>query len=133
MIFYILSLLSISLSGIFNAVMDTLSHHYSKSIFVKYNPQFWNPQISWRNKYIDGDYTKGRNRKIIIFTDAWHLFKFMDICFQLSSITFACLYTYFNKDMKLIDLIFHVNPIIYSIVRNTSFSLFYNGLLLKKN
>lgn len=60
-------------AGCFEGVMDGLQFHYDKP------DQFWNPDISWQNKY------KGRNpdngktfagKYFIAATDGWHLMKF---------------------------------------------------------
>ena len=83
-----ISLLLVALAAACNAVMDVLSFHYKQSIFTKSNPQWWNPAISWKNKYISDTYS-GVNvnirRKLyfgsllmidypIFLTDAWHFF-----------------------------------------------------------
>ena len=40
------------LSGMFEAVMDKLQFHYEQSIFKNFKNQlFWNPDVSWKNKY----------------------------------------------------------------------------------
>ena len=87
----ILSVLFLVSAAISNAGMDVLSHHYSESFASDWNEQFWNPAISWTNKYIDNDYTKGRIRwlffgKPAAFTDAWHLIKMFMILFIVLSI-----------------------------------------------
>jgi len=48
------------LSGMFEAVMDKLQFHYDLSIFKNFKNQlFWDPKISWKNKYEDGNPMKG--------------------------------------------------------------------------
>jgi hypothetical protein len=40
------------IAGYFKAIMDTLNFHYVDSIFdEKEDFQFWNPTVSWQNKY----------------------------------------------------------------------------------
>lgn len=60
-------------AGAFEGVMDGLQFHYDKP------DQFWNPDISWQNKY------KGRNTEngktfagkyFVAATDGWHMMKF---------------------------------------------------------
>ena len=72
----------IAVYALCNSVMDALNFNFSKSIFnsKKLNANFWNPQISWRNKYKDNDPSKGdrfflSSTLFVGFTDAWHLFK----------------------------------------------------------
>ncbi len=82
-----------------DAMMDKLRFHFSKSIFQSWDPQFWNPAISWRNKYIDGDPAKGRKKLWgiqipVIFTDGWHAIKAVKIF--LIILPYAWLMEYFG-------------------------------------
>ncbi|MCB0553436.1 MAG: hypothetical protein KDD02_07780 [Phaeodactylibacter sp.] len=75
----ILTLILWAISGAANGVTDTLQFHYSTSIFRKLNPLFWDPKLSWRNKYRDGDPEKGARFPgsttwLVWTTDALHLF-----------------------------------------------------------
>lgn len=81
-----ISIILVALAAICNAVMDVISFHYKQSIFSRYNPQWWNPAISWKNKYIDWDNDVRMEKRISIgnifsikyptfLTDAWHFFK----------------------------------------------------------
>ena len=85
---FILSLVSLFLAGMCKGVMDTLQFHFSVSIFKNRKAQFWNPQESWRNKYKDGDPTKGpkfpgSTTIFVALTDGWHLFQlFMLACIR---------------------------------------------------
>lgn len=61
-------------------VSDTLQFHYKKSVFAEIeNEQWWNPAISWKNKYKDydnGDKSEAYlgSRSLFVWrTDAWHL------------------------------------------------------------
>ena len=65
--------------------MDKIQHHYHKSIFKTLNEQWWNPEISWKNKYRKNESELGVDllrerfpfsRTFLVFvTDAFHLFK----------------------------------------------------------
>lgn len=60
--------------------MDTLAHHYSTSYFKGKKEVFWNPEVSWKNKYKDWPEDKrpaypGATTWLAWTTDAWHLFK----------------------------------------------------------
>lgn len=60
-------------SGIFEGVMDHLQFHYDGS------DPFWQPDISWKNKYRNRDPAQGmtfRGRYMVFTTDGWHLMKF---------------------------------------------------------
>lgn len=70
-----MSVLLIIVSGLLNAVHDALYHQkiLSKS-------KWWNPQLSWVNKYKDGDITKGEkffgsSTFLVWLTDGIHLIK----------------------------------------------------------
>lgn len=41
--------------------------------FPNANPGFWNPQVSWRNKWKDGNPELGRNGKLVWTSDAKHI------------------------------------------------------------
>jgi hypothetical protein len=60
------------ISAIANATMDYLQFHY-RSL-----NEFWNPKLSWRNKYKLGNPKKGEKfllstTILVSFTDGWHL------------------------------------------------------------
>lgn len=69
------------LAGLFKGVSDTLQFHYAKSIFnqEQYNQSYFNPTLSWKNKY--KDYNSGDKSPafvasigpLVALTDAWHL------------------------------------------------------------
>lgn len=66
------------IAAIFNAAMDKLQFHYSQSIFARLDAKFWNPAISWRNKWrngrkSDGEKFWGSSRWFVSLTDGWHL------------------------------------------------------------
>lgn len=69
-----------ALSGVSKAVKDTISHHYSQSVFAQLDPQYWNPAESWKNKYQDWDAGQKEPRFLlattwlVALTDAWHTF-----------------------------------------------------------
>ena len=76
-----LPLLLTVLGGICNSVMDTITYHYATSIFATLsNQQWWDPQLSWTNKWKNGDPEQGEawlgsSTVFVWVTDAWHLFK----------------------------------------------------------
>lgn len=79
----LIGLFLIILSGMAEAIMDTLQFHYDTSIFKKFkNQRFWYPGFSWMNKWKDGDPKNGErflgsSTIFVGFTDAWHFFKFI--------------------------------------------------------
>lgn len=132
-----LSLVFFALAAICNALMDVLQFHYYKFRFAnKVNKQFWNPQLSWKNKYIDGSLKNGLRFKGIFgfmanFLDAWHLFKMMMIiCFALSVLFFPisfkfCIFNhYFLNGLCWMALL--------GIAWNIPFNYFFNNFFVKK-
>lgn len=101
----ILKVIFLILAAVCNALMDTLSHHYSSSIFKYKNPQFWNPNVSWQYaKFLP--FTKYR-------VDAWHLAKSAMIIFLCFAIDFSW------------------KGLILGILWNLTFNCFYNKILKK--
>lgn len=89
---YFLTALFLGLAAMSNASMDTLVHHYSYSFAAEYklDRQFWDPAISWKNKYVNNNPDKGRIKidlllfeidKPVILTDGWHLLKGIMLAF----------------------------------------------------
>lgn len=77
----ILIILFFIVSAFAEAVMDTLQFHYATSVFAMFKNQlFWNPELSWRNKYKNGNPFDGEkflfSKTLFVgLTDGWHLFK----------------------------------------------------------
>lgn len=86
-----ISLLLITLAAACYALIDTLVHHFDRSVFSHLNPYYWDPMVSWMNKYYGGDPAKG-HRMIWIFrypvqlTDAWHLFKSIMLALMIAAV-----------------------------------------------
>lgn len=76
-----LCLLFVLIAGAAEGIMDSLQFHFERSIFSIFkNRLFWDPKISWRNKWKDGDPDLGERFRFsstlfVGLTDAWHLFK----------------------------------------------------------
>ncbi len=133
-----ISLLLVVLAAICNAVMDTISFHYKISIFTKFNPQWWNPAISWKNKYVDyskfaeytGKVSKLEKRIFILnlfsikyptfLTDAWHFFKSLMIVLLGFAIV---LY------VPVVNI--YVDIILVGFAWNLTFNVFYNKIFKK--
>ena len=87
-------------SGILNGMREASSFHWEafQQTFPKANPEWWNDDISWMNKYEDGDVSKGPDfpgsTTIFVFTtDAYHALTMSD---RLCLITGSGLNTYIN-------------------------------------
>lgn len=85
-----ISIIFIVLAGVCKAVKDTLCFHFNKSVFSNLNAKYWNPNISWTNKYKDWKTPKffGSTTFLVWLTDAWHLFDFLQILLSVCAIVF---------------------------------------------
>jgi hypothetical protein len=78
----ILGLILVAASAVAESIMDKIQFHYDKSIFSQdnYKQTFWNPNLSWVNKWKDSSAKQekflGSSTIFVFTTDAWHLFKF---------------------------------------------------------
>lgn len=132
MISVIISLVLFGLAAICDAIRDKITHHFEKSIFNKMNPKWWNPKISWRNKYVDGDLKKGFRYKGPLaamnnFLDAWHTFKVIEIILLASAVVIQMPTFGFGF------LAYGAYMIAFGIVWNIPFNTFYNKILTKKD
>jgi len=134
-----ISLILFCLAAICNSVQDTVDHHYYKFRWKdKWNPMWWNASVSWKNKYVDRDVSKGFKKwnilgivinKPVQITDAWHFFKtLMIILLAFSVVFYVPIVTFF--EYKLLNILLDV--LLLGIVWNNTFSLFYDKILVTK-
>lgn len=77
----VLIIILLIFAAIFKAISDTLAHHFSTSVFKNCSHSFFDPSVSWLNKYIGHDVSKGINHADFQpFSDAWHLSNSLLIC-----------------------------------------------------
>ena len=117
----IATLILMYLAGLAEAIMDILNHRFSSSIFKDFNEHWWNPEISWKNKWKDYDHTKGEafigsSTVFVFITDAWHFFKFLKN-------TFICGAIISPLDLDLWDFILAF--VIIKVVWRVSFECHY--------
>jgi len=124
-----LYLLMFFFAGVAEAHMDTLQFHFHRSVFAYFtNSTYWDPTISWKNKYKLRDSRYGAlfpgSTTIFVFiTDAWHLMKFFRNIFLFLGLFFACQYVYGDLASSVIAVI--TARVAYGI----GFSAFMNLLL----
>src|SRR6185437_411606 len=71
------------ISGMLDGTIESISYHYDngfKKRFSKVNDQFWNPAISWTNKYKNNDPClgpkfMGSTNMFVCTTDAYHMLR----------------------------------------------------------
>lgn len=89
----IISCLCFAFAGLANGIMDTLQFHYASSIFPP-GSKFWDPAVSWRNKYKNGSPSQGprfpgSTTIFVALTDGWHLAKAFNLAFYRLAIVMA--------------------------------------------
>lgn len=125
MFFPIVGILLITASGFFEAIMDITQFHYHKSIFSEMNPIFWNPEISWKNKYLSqepslGPKFIGSTSLFVGITDGWHLSKLIR--------TFLLFLGFFMLILANLSLF---NSILSIIISRTAFGLMFTAAFNK--
>jgi len=101
-----ISLILMIVAGAFNAVMDKIAFTFSSSIFRNLNPMFWDLSVSWKNQWkwplepFKGWWYFGLYKPpyqehfpysttmLVMFTDAWHLAKFLMLCCMMLAVVF---------------------------------------------
>lgn len=96
MISYVVIGILLIVSGLCKGVMDTIQFHYEISIFnnENHNQLFWDPKLSWRNKYKKNSRSPkfwGSTTIFVFVTDAWHLFQFLTYTLIFVSLGIALL------------------------------------------
>jgi hypothetical protein len=113
----IIGFILILISAVAKSVMDKLQFHYGRSIFLKFkNQQFWNPEISWKNKWKNGDKLQGESfflsSTVLVFTtDAWHLFQNI----FLNSLFLGLFFITFKEISWLKALLFLLSRVIFGL------------------
>ena len=110
----------IALSAMFKAISDLCADHYDVSVFSRFNPQFWDKNISWKNKWVGGDPINGHKKGLKYWdpiSDAWHISNGCMIC----SFIGAC---FFTPTFLHPILLFIISGVFFTIVFNT----FYNHI-----
>jgi len=136
MVVIAISSLMIILAGISKAIMDKIQFHFDKSIFSddkRFKELFWNPKISWRNKWsFNAQEHKleerflGSSTVFVWTTDAWHCFQFI-----LYNLVFGVigLRPEFTNNIVLNLL---VSLIVFKSLFTATFELFFRYIFEKK-
>jgi hypothetical protein len=77
---YILPGTAMFLSGMLDGTIESINYHYENGFKREVqgaDDQFWNPELSWKNKYKNGDPTQGSKfygstSALVFTTDAYH-------------------------------------------------------------
>ncbi len=80
---YIVPGASMLLSGMLDGTLESISYHYQdgfKRVYTTANDRFWNPEVSWANKYKNGNPKLGPSYfestdALVFTTDAYHMLR----------------------------------------------------------
>jgi hypothetical protein len=80
---YILAGSAMLVSGMIDGTVESINYHYEDGFKLrcpKANNQFWNPAISWKNKYKNNDPAQGpkfigSDNVLVFTTDAYHMLR----------------------------------------------------------
>ena len=107
------SIILIILAAIFYSIQWTLQFHFDKSIFSKFkNQQWWNPTLSFNNKWKNGDSKQGEkffgsSTFLVWTTDAFHFFQMIFLTYIFLAISLNTHITpYFFLDFIILKGIF---------------------------
>ena len=122
-----LSALSVAAAALCEGIMDTLQFHYTYSVFWQFsNKQFWDPSISWRNKYhaadpLAGSRFPGSTTIFVGLTDAWHMFKLLRNMFMTLAV-FLMLSAFISSGWAILY------AALYRVVYGIIFTVSYRNL-----
>lgn len=127
----------LAIASITYASNSVIQFRYKRSVFAKFNPKFWNPQISFFNKYkLDN---KGNrvpkfflSTTVLVWTtDAYHLLQFIYLsCVQLV-IALLVNNSFHIVDNKIINCIFIFIGL--KSIFSFSFEMLFAKLLINKS
>ena len=98
---------SLFIVGVCKGISDLVQFKFYYSFFNGLTNQFYNPRLSWKNKWKNGDKSNGEkffgsSRWFVFTTDFWHLVQFFMIKFIFVAVLLPW---YFNIDLQWIDCI----------------------------
>jgi hypothetical protein len=118
------------LAGACDGFSQTLYAHYPlfEEKFPGADASFWNPAISWKNKYANGDPLQGEkyfgSSTVFVFTtDAYHLFRTIN---KMNLITIGGLEFSEKKQWYLYALDLVIYSLVYSAGFHFTYSIIFN-------
>lgn len=121
------SILLFGLAALLNAAMDMNFNMFDKSIFSNFkNQTFWNPYMSWVNKWKNNDPTQGpkffgSTTFLVFLTDSWHLFKMLFLSSIIGSIM-----TFQESIFQVLSpwIVLSIYPIVWGVVFELGLKVF---------
>lgn len=125
------------LSGMSDGLNQTLSFNYNnfKKVFPNANDNWWNPKISYLNKYKNSDPTQGErfigSKTFFVFTtDGYHFTRMVSNISTISSLSIRGYYQFSNIKKPIIIFILR-DFLFYGLCRGIGFNIAYS--LIFKN
>jgi hypothetical protein len=133
----LISAVLLILVGLLNGLREQITFHYRDSLpYARgWDRQFWDPDKSWRNKYVDGNPMKGR-RKFKLFgwrtpfnywvqiTDAYHLIKTLEIiAYSVAAAVPVGYIVELGQPWQVIA----AATLLFGTLRNLAFNVFYSS------
>lgn len=116
-------------AGMCDGLSQTLYAHYPKfqETFPNAPAQYWDPSISWKNKYANGDPAQGEkfpgSSSLFVFsTDAYHLFRTLN---KVNLIAVGGLEFSDKKSWELYLLDFAIYSLVYSAGFHLTYTLVF--------
>lgn len=111
-----ISLIFIVFAGVCWAILQTLMWHPDTNILSQKNPKFWNPNISYLNKYAKGSLIApfqqrffGSTTFLVWLTDGWHLVdKFFITFIMLAIVNYSPMTMFSIADFIIYYLVFTI-------------------------
>lgn len=129
---YIPSTSLMFLAGAADGTVEALQYRYYRfeQIFPTANDQFWNPQLSWRNKYKNGDPALGPKHVgsttwLVWTTDGYHMIRHAKFTF----ITGALIFKFGEKKKRWYKYL--IDAGIYSLAYSAGIGLTYEWMFRK--
>lgn len=128
-------------SGMLDGTIESINYHYHngfKRQVQNANDQFWNPELSWKNKYQNGDPAQGpkffaSTTALVFTTDGYHALRTTRNAVN----TFTLVYFINNScgskkpfKYKLKKMV--VDAVVLTTIRNIGFHTTYSVLFRKK-
>lgn len=132
---YILPGSAMLVSGFLDGTIEAMKFHYDsgfKPRFKNIDDQFWNPEISWKNKYKNGNPEegpkfRGSTKSLVCLTDAYHGLRTAKNLVNTLTVTFYINRT--RKESKKIKLKkILLDALILTTIRNIGFTASYSVL-----
>lgn len=133
---------SMFLSGLLDGTCESINYHYANGfapVFPHANPEFWNPAVSWVNKYKDnnpnmGPKYIGSTTFLTFTTDAYHALRTGRNCTDALTLAFYINNSYRQRQVekpKFKKIL--LDALILAAIRNIGFCATYSLIFREGN